>query len=148
MIVRSLKAKILVFGVFFIGIATGIVIANFYTTRVASAPDTSTSRAERAQRDMNKFYDYLGLNLAQREQMRKIGEETRREFRELREETQPKFDAIREASRIKVRALLNNEQLKKYEEFRKKIDERRKKEGGDFKVPPDFYRDGGGPRLD
>ena|SRR5438067_2386855 len=80
MIVRSLKAKFLVFSVFFIGIATGIVIANFYTTRVASAPDTSTSRVERAQRDINKFYDYLGLNLAQREQMRKIGEETRREL--------------------------------------------------------------------
>ncbi|PYS01275.1 MAG: hypothetical protein DMG15_00155 [Acidobacteria bacterium] len=147
MIVRSLKAKFLVFSVFFIGIATGIVIANFYTTRVASAPDTSTSRAERAQRDINKFYDYLGLNLAQREQMRKIGEETRREFRELRDEAQPKFDAIREASRIKIRALLNNEQLKKYEEFRRKMDERRKNQGGDLKVP-DFYRDGGGPRLD
>ncbi len=147
MIVRSLKAKILVFGVFFIGIATGIVIANFYTTRVASAPDSTTSRAERAQRDINKFYDYLALNLAQREQMRKIGEETRREFRELREETQPKFDAIREASRIKIRALLNKEQLKKYEEFRRRADERRKSTGGDFKER-DFYRDGGGPRLD
>ena len=100
-----------------------------------------------AQRDINKFYDYLGLNLAQREQMRKIGEETRREFRELRDEAQPKFDAIREASRIKIRALLNNEQLKKYEEFRRKMDERRKNQGGDLKVP-DFYRDGGGPRLD
>ena len=147
MIVRSLKAKILVFSVFFIGIATGIVIANFYTTRVASAPDTTTSRAERAQRDINKFYDYLGLNLAQRDQMRKIADETRREFRELREETQPKFDAIREASRIKIRALFNKEQLKKYEDFRKKMDERRKSTGGDFKEH-DFYRDGGGPRLD
>ena len=148
MIVRYLKTKILVFSLFFTGIATGILIANFYTTRVASAPDTATSRTQRAQRDINKFYDYLGLNLAQREQMHKIGEETRREFRELREETQPKFDAIRAVSLTKIRALLNKDQLNKYEEFRRKIDERRKSQGGDFKDPHDFYRDGGAPRLD
>ncbi len=143
MIVRYLKAKVLVFAVFFIGIATGILITNFYTTRVASAPDTASSRAQRAERDINKFYDYLGLNLSQREQMRKIGEDCRREFRQLRAENKPKFDAIREASRNKIRALLDNEQEKKYEEFRLKVDERRKNQDSD-----DFYRDGGGPRLD
>jgi len=142
MIVRYLKAKVLVFAVFFIGIATGILITNFYTTRVASAPDTASSRAQRAERDINKFYDYLGLNLSQREQMRKIGEDCRREFRQLRAENKPKFDAIREASRTKIRALLDNEQEKKYEEFRRKVDERRKQDSDDF------YRDGGGPRLD
>ena len=143
MIVRYLKAKVLVFAVFFIGIATGILITNFYTTRVASAPDTASSRAQRAERDINKFYDYLGLNLSQREQMRKIGEDCRREFRQLRAENKPKFDAIREASRTKIRALLDNEQEKKYEEIRRKVDERRKNKDSD-----DFYRDGGGPRLD
>jgi len=143
MIVRYLKAKVLVFAVFFIGIATGILITNFYTTRVASAPDTASSRAQRAERDINKFYDYLGLNLSQREQMRKIGEDCRREFRQLRAENKPKFDAIREASRTKIRALLDNEQEKKYEEFRLKVDERRKHQDSD-----DFYRDGGAPRLD
>jgi len=143
MIVRYLKAKVLVFAVFFIGISTGILIANFYTTRVASAPDTASSRVQRAERDINKFYDYLGLNLSQREQMRKIGEDCRREFRQLRAENKPKFDAIRESSRTKIRALLDNEQEKKYEEFRLKVDERRKHQDSD-----DFYRDGGGPRLD
>jgi len=143
MIVRYLKAKVLVFAVFFIGISTGILITNFYTTRVASAPDTASSRVQRAERDINKFYDYLGLNLSQREQMRKIGEDCRREFRQLRAENKPKFDAIREASRTKIRALLDNEQVKKYEEIRRKVDERRKNKDSD-----DFYRDGGGPRLD
>jgi len=143
MIVRYLKAKVLVFAVFFIGIATGILITNFYTTRVASAPDTASSRVQRAERDINKFYDYLGLNLSQREQMRKIGEDCRREFRQLRAENKPKFDAICEASRTKIRALLDNEQEKKYEEFRLKVDERRKHQDSD-----DFYRDGGAPRLD
>ena len=134
MIVRYLKAKVLVFAVFFIGIATGVLIANFYTTHVAGAPDTTNSqdRAQRAQRDINKFYDYLGLNQAQREEMHKIGEDTRREFRDLRKETQPRFQAIQDASREKIRQILNDEQLKKYDEFRKRMDERRKKRDHDF----------------
>ena len=134
MIVRYLKAKILVFAVFFIGIATGVLIANFYTTHVAGAPDTTNSedRAQRAQRDINKFYDYLGLNQAQREEMHKIGEETRKEFRELRQETQPRLQAIQDASRDKIRHILNDEQLKKYDEFRRQRDERRKKRDHDF----------------
>ena len=82
MIARSFKAKALVFVIFFLGIATGVLVANFYTTRVVSAPapPNAPDRAQRAQRDINKFYDYLGLNKDQREQMHKIGEETRREF--------------------------------------------------------------------
>ena len=134
MIVRYLKAKILVFAVFFIGIASGVLIANFYTTHVAGAPDTTNSedRAQRAQRDINKFYDYLGLNQAQREEMHKIGEDTRREFRDLRKETQPRFQAIQDASRAKIRQILNDEQLKKYDEFRKRMDERRKKRDHNF----------------
>ena len=134
MIVRYLKAKMLVFAVFFIGIATGVLIANFYTTHVAGAPDTTNSqdRAQRAQRDINKFYDYLGLTQAQREEMHKIGEETRREFQDLRQETQPRFQAIQDASRDKIRHILNDEQLKKYDEFRRRRDERRKNRDHDF----------------
>ncbi len=143
MIVRYFKAKILVFALFFIGIATGVLIANFYTTHVAGAPDTTNSqdRAQRAQRDINKFYDYLGLNQTQREEMHKIGEETRREFREFRKETQPRFQAIQEQSREKIRALLNDEQRKKYDEFRRKRDARRQNRDRDSK-------DGGGPGPD
>ena len=129
MIASSIKAKLLVFAIFFTGIAAGILIANFYTTRVMTgAPDASNppGREQRVQRDINKFYDYLGLDQAQREQMHKIGEETRHEFQELRKETQPRFEAIQEKSRAKIRAVLNDEQRVKYDEFRRKMDERRK----------------------
>jgi Skp family chaperone for outer membrane proteins len=130
MIAPTIKAKILVFAIFFAGIGSGILIANFYTTRVMTAPDTTTTnppgREQKVQRDINKFYDYLGLDQAQREKMHKIGEETRHEFQELQKETQPRSDAIREESRTKIRAVLNEEQRVKYDEFRHKMDERRK----------------------
>jgi Spy/CpxP family protein refolding chaperone len=134
MIARSIKAKLLVFAVFFIGILTGILIANFYTTRVTSSVDPASppDRTQRAQRDINKFYDYLGLDQNQREQMHKIGEETRREFQELRKETHPRFEAIQEKSREKIRAVLNDEQRTKYDEFRRKMDERRRNRNPDI----------------
>jgi Spy/CpxP family protein refolding chaperone len=126
MIARTLKAKALVFAIFIVGIATGVLLAHFYSTRVATqvgataAPATdSAQRTQSAQRNINNFYDYLGLNQAQREQMHKIGEETRREFQDLSKETQPRFAAIQEESRGKIRAILTDEQRKKYDEFRK-----------------------------
>src|SRR5262245_43171773 len=134
MIAGTIKAKLLVFALFFIGIVTGILIANFYTTRVMTgSPANPPDRTQRAQRDINKFYDYLGLNQTQREQMHKIGEETRHEFQELRKETQPRFEAIQEKSRIKIRAVLNDEQRAKYDEFRRKMDERRRNRNRDGK---------------
>jgi hypothetical protein len=122
MIERSLKAKALVFAIFLIGVGTGVVITNFYTSRMMG----DTSRPQRAQRDINKFYDYLGLNQDQREQMHRIGEDTRHEFQQLSRETQPRYQAIQEESRAKIRAVLNDEQRAKYDEFRKKMDERRR----------------------
>jgi Spy/CpxP family protein refolding chaperone len=125
----SVKAKALVFAIFFLGIATGVLVANFYTTRVVSAPapPNAPENAQRAQRDINKFYDYLGLDQAQREQMHKIGEETRREFQQLRQETQPRFKAIQEATRTKMRTVLNtDEQRKKYDDWRQRMNERQR----------------------
>jgi hypothetical protein len=124
MIVHYLKAKILVFGVFFIGIATGLLIANFYTTGVASAPDpvNAKERAQRAQKDINKFYDYVGLSQNQREEVHKIAEDTRRQLNELRSETHPKLQAIQETGRAKIRMLLNDEQRKRYDEFHRMRD--------------------------
>jgi len=132
MIANTMKAKVLVFAIFFMGIGSGLLIANFYTTRVTGTPDAA-NRPERAQGDINKFYDYLGLDQAQREEMHRIGEETRHEFQELRKETQPRFEAIQEQSRAKIRAVLNDEQRAKYDEFRRKMDERRRNRNRDGK---------------
>ena len=130
MIARTLKAKALVFGIFIVGIATGVLLANFYSTRLVGAPAVpaadSAQRTQKAERNINKFYDYLGLNPGQREQMHKIGEETRQKFQDLRQETQPRFVAIQEESRGKIRAILTGEQRTKYDEFRKKMDDRRR----------------------
>ncbi|PYS06364.1 MAG: hypothetical protein DMG12_04310 [Acidobacteria bacterium] len=128
MIASTLKGKILVFAVFFVGIAAGVLVADVYQSRVTGTREdvTTRDRAQRAQRDVSKFDDYLGLNEQQRQQVNKILEETRNEFQALRKETQPRFQAIQEESRVKIRALLTNEQRQKYDEFRRARDQRRK----------------------
>lgn len=134
MIARSLKGKILVFAVFFIGIATGVLITNFYETRVSGNRAETTDSGERVKRarsDAKSVHEYLGLNQEQREKVDKILEDTRSEVRSFREETNPRLQAIQEACQAKIRALLNEEQLRKYEEFRKNLQERRKNRASD-----------------
>ena len=124
MIASSLKGKIIVFAIFFVGIATGVLITNFYETRVTgTGPATSGTRdrISRAERDISKVHDYLGLNEEQRQQVNKILEETRNEVRQFRQETQPRFRSIQEASRARIRAILTDEQRQKYDEFRKNL---------------------------
>ena len=127
MIARSLQGKLLVFAIFFIGIATGILSANFYRSRVTAESDSKPpqnrqqerlSPQERARRDQDRFATYLGLDASQREQVQTILEQTRSQFRELREKVDPQFKAIEEESRTKIRAVLTEEQRKKYDEYR------------------------------
>ena len=129
MIARALKGKIVVFAVFFIGIITGMLIINFYETRVAgSPPDTSYNRGRSSEikRDVNRVHDYLGLDQQQRERVNLILEEGREGVRKLRAETRPKFNAIEENTQARIREVLNPGQLTRYEEFRKSVRERRK----------------------
>ena len=124
MIAKALKGKILVFAVFFIGIATGIIIMNFYETRVAGMTDTRESRDRGARGDISKVHDYLALDQQQRERVNAILEEGRTEVRQLRMESRPKIQAIEENTQSRIREVLNPDQLKRYEEFRNTVRER------------------------
>jgi len=128
MIARALKGKIVVFAVFFIGIIMGMLIINFYETRVAgSPPDLSDQRGltSARERDVNTVHDYLGLTQEQRERVDEILEEGRRQVRELRAETRPKVQAIEENTQAQIRAVLNPDQIARYEKFRRDVQERR-----------------------
>lgn len=125
MIARSAQGKLLVFFVFVIGIATGVLSANLYRTRVVeSAKVMENPRQERLspqdrfKQDFDRMANYLGLDQDQRAEIQKISEETRSSFRALREKTEPQFKALEETSRAKVLAVLNEEQRQKYKEFR------------------------------
>ncbi len=128
MIARALKGKLLVFAVFFVGMITGMLIINFYETRVAGSPPDLTDsrgRSSELQRDVNRVHDYLGLDQDQRDKVNQILEEGRRQVRELRAETRPKVQAIEENTQTQIRAVLNPDQVERYEKFRRDVRERR-----------------------
>jgi len=128
-IASSAKAKLLVFAVFFVGAITGALVANVYETRWSVDADSAPEK--QSQRQVNQFYDFLDLTAEQRQQWTRIMEDSRPAFQKLNEENrkltehnQPKFEAIREETRAKIRAILTDEQKKKYNEF----NERRRKQ--------------------
>ena len=130
MIGSSTKGKLLVFAVFFLGMVTGGLMISVYDTRLREAAEVGGGR--RAQQDVGRFHDYLGLNPEQREQWNDIMQENRPEYDRLFEENrkltapnQARFEALREQTRERIRAILTEEQRQKYSEFNQKERERR-----------------------
>jgi Spy/CpxP family protein refolding chaperone len=125
MIARALKGKLLVFAVFFIGITTGILIMNFYETRVMGRDIQDERNRGTAEGRRARVHDYLGLNQEQRDRINAALEEGRLEVRKLRAESRPKIEAMEAATQAKIRSVLTPEQLTRYEEYRRTVRERR-----------------------
>src|SRR5215468_10935817 len=111
MIAGALKGKMLVFSVFFLGIASGAILTNIWETRVISSGgsvEKTADRAKAADRDVNKFNEYLGLTPEQKTQMSQILKDSRPKYREIFDQ----MDALRKQNRSQIRAILTDEQKK------------------------------------
>jgi len=129
MIERTIKGKLLVFSVFFLGIVSGVLMTYAWETRVSSAVSSvDVKSADRAKADVNKFYEYLGLSPEQRIQVKQITEDSRPEVNRIIQQTRPQMEAIQKQTRSKIRAVLTEEQRKKYDEFNAKSEARRNKQ--------------------
>ena len=119
--IGSSKGKLIVFGVFLLGIGAGVLATYSYETRIREPREASDNsrrqRERRAQQDVSRFHDYLALDDAQREQVSRILEEDRAAFREFQARTRPEMQALQEGTRNKMRAILNDEQKQKYDEY-------------------------------
>src|SRR5215475_11324088 len=116
MIAGALKGKMLIFSVFFLGIVSGAILTNLWETRVSSSVvtgDPKTSNQVKADRDVNRFNEYLGLTAEQKTQMSQILKESRPEYRKLFDQ----MDVLRKQNRSQIRAILTDEQKKKYDAF-------------------------------
>jgi len=129
MIERTIKGKLLVFSVFFLGIVSGVLMTYVWETRVSSAVSSGDVKsADRAKADVNRVYDYLGLSPDQRTQVKQITEDSRPEFNKIFQQTRPQMEAIQKQTRSKIRAVLTEEQKKKYDEFNAANEARRNKQ--------------------
>jgi len=124
----------MVFAVFLVGGVTGALLTNVYDTRLSGDGDS-----RRSQREVSQVYDILELTPEQREQFKAIMDASRPDFEKLFEENrkllepnQKKLAELQEQTRTKIRAILTDEQVKKYNE----INERRRQRRGQPGPPP------------
>jgi Spy/CpxP family protein refolding chaperone len=124
----------MVFAVFLVGGVTGALLTNVYDTRWSGDGDS-----RRSQREVTQVYDILELTPEQREQFKAIMDASRPDFEKLFEENrrllepnQKKLAELQEQTRTKIRAILTEEQVKKYNE----INERRRQRRGQPGPPP------------
>jgi hypothetical protein len=82
------------------------------------------------------FKSELQLSDDQVKQIEGILEQSREQMTQFRNETRPRFMAIREQTETQMRAILNPEQQKKFDEMTKREDRDRRQDRGDREGPP------------
>ena len=123
MISSATRAKLLVLAVFAVGLVVGAVIDNVYETRWRADRES-----RRSPREVNQvYYDQLELTPEQRQQFQSILEASKPDFdklwaenRKLLEPNNRKIADLQEQTRTKIRAILTEEQAKKYNEINEK----------------------------
>jgi Spy/CpxP family protein refolding chaperone len=135
------RAAFWVAAVFVLGMALGGVFGYFYGHRgtVAAAPPP-ISDAERHAKRLDQLTRELGLNDSQRQQMDLLLTQIHIDFQSIRtkhsQQLETDLDQERQKSRDQTRAILTPEQLPKFEEFLKRMDEERKKNAPPAGMPP------------
>ena len=126
MISSATRGKLLVFAVFLVGCVVGAVLDNLYETRWNADPDF------RSRREVDQVYDLLDLTPDQRQQVQSILDASRPDFeklfaenRELLKPNNRRYAQLQEQTRSKIRAILTEEQAKRYDEY----NERRRQRG-------------------
>ncbi|MCL5006121.1 MAG: hypothetical protein M1404_06270 [Acidobacteria bacterium] len=70
---------------------------------------------------------HLDLSNTQTTELKQIVDEMQQKQREVQQQVEPQFQAVREEARARTRAILNPQQLQKFDEMVKRWDEWRKK---------------------
>ena len=118
--------------VFILGAALGVVFGYFYGHRGSvSAANPPLSEPERRERRVDQLTQELGLTETQRKQMDALLLQIHTENKSIHDQSNQqlneKMDEAKKKGRDQIRAILTPEQLPKFEEFLKRLDEERKR---------------------
>jgi hypothetical protein len=126
------KARLIVLAVFVIGFTAGALSMNLYQRM--NSPSVETEKQQPQDHILRKMDQSLGLTTEQRTEIRAILDETFKKYGEIRQEMEPqikdfkpRFDSVRQQSRDRIRALLTQAQLAKFEEMVQQQDAQREK---------------------
>ena len=123
------KAALWVGAVFLLGAALGGVLGYLFAHRPVSAANPPLSEPERRARRVAELTKELSLTSQQAQQFDAILLHWHGETKAVRDQSDAQIEAIRQKGRAEVRDILTPEQLPKFEEFLKRVDEERKRNG-------------------
>jgi Spy/CpxP family protein refolding chaperone len=123
------KAALWVGAVFLLGAALGGVLGYLFAHRPVNAANPPLSEPERRAQRLQQLTKDLSLTPQQAQQLDAILLQRHTETKAIREQTDAQIDAVRQKGRAQVRAILTPEQLPKFEEFLRQMDEQRKRNG-------------------
>jgi len=135
------KAALWVVTVFVLGAALGGVFGYFYGHRnTVAASNPPVSEPERRARRLDQLTHELSLTDSQRQQMDTMLLHIHNEFQAIHDKNaqqlESQMDEERQKSRAQLRAILTPEQMPKFEDFLKRLDEERKKNAPPPGMPP------------
>jgi len=125
------KAALWVGLVFLLGAALGglggYVFAHqkYAVTNAAAPASDATKRAQK----VHELTSLANLTPEQGQQVDAIIADIQSQMKSIRKTLEPQFDEARQKGRERIRAILNEEQKPKFEEFIRKLDEERRRNG-------------------
>jgi Spy/CpxP family protein refolding chaperone len=123
------KAALWVGAVFLLGAALGGVLGYLFAHRPVNAANPPLSEPERRAQKVQELTKDLLLTPQQAQQLDAILMQRHAETKAIHDQTDAQIDAVRQKGRAQVRAILTPDQLPKFEEFLKRVDEERKRKG-------------------
>ena len=123
------KAALWVGTVFLLGAALGGVLGYLSAHRTASAANPPLSEPERRARRVDQLTRDLSLTPAQSQQVDAILLQRHAEAKAIRDQTDAQIDQVHQKGRQQIREILTPDQKPKFEEFLKRLDEERKRDG-------------------
>lgn len=118
------KAALLVAVVFFLGIVLGGLVTHLWGERLLHQYGERHHREE----IVRKLTRTLDLTPDQQKQLGAILDDTWVKYHALYEKHRPEYDDVRHQGRAQIRAILTPEQLPRFEDFVRRVDEERRNE--------------------
>lgn len=119
------KALLSVAAVFVLGALLGGL--GVYVWAAKTTVSGASNGAKRGHFD--RLTESLALSAEQQQQLHAILTDTKSQFDATYDTIRPQMDTIRQQGRQKIRAVLTPEQLPKFEEYLRQLDEDRKRKG-------------------
>jgi Spy/CpxP family protein refolding chaperone len=122
------RAAVWVAVVFLLGVLLGGVVGYVFAHHPVSANAPLSPQERRAQK-VEELTRVANLTPEQRQQLEAILTQLHSEYKTLHQQSDAQIDQARQKGRNQIRAILTPEQKPKFEEFLRKMDQERKRNG-------------------